>query len=926
MTSNREQEIKSLFQEALDLEPSEQDAFLAERCSKDPRLKARVESLLRYHQQEDGILDSPPDFAALGLPSPPERSKYEPGQTLVGTEIGPYRLQEFLGQGGMGLVYLAEQQRPVRRRVALKIVKSVAEATEVLARFESERQALALMNHPSIARIFDANTTEGGRPYFTMEYVTGVPITEYCDQQGLTVPERLGLFLRVCDGVQHAHQKGILHRDLKPSNILVTVRDGKPMPKIIDFGVAKALHHPLASDTPITSYGSLVGTPGYMSPEQAFSDGQDIDTRADIYSLGVLLYELLCGVLPLDPRNLTVGGHKPPQGRRAPGEPLPPSLRVAKRDDAEQIAQRRRTQPRQLRRLLRQDLDWVTMRALEPERQRRYPTVSDLSADIERFLAGETVRAGPPSVRYRLRKYVKRNKVLLIAVAAVVLALGSGLVASLNFAYRAESASKIAAESANSARRAGRRAETITEYMKSVLLKGSPHRGGNPDLTLREALTRADGNLDEILQDAPDISSAVRITVAEIYYSLCLYEKALLHASQAVAELRASPKPNRLDLASGLKIMALAHSDRGEFAEAKPLFREALALYRESLGEASPEVAELLTNLVNIQSQIGDFQETARSYRELIAWQEQNEGPESLDAGMSQMFFGNLLAGHAVYDEGLARLERSLQILEHQLGPGHSHTSMARYYLGSLYRRKGDFEIATGILTAACDSLRQHMGDDHRQTLMAERDLAACWSGLGRYAPAESLFAAILARQRRTQGGENLTVAFTLLFEGDNYSAWGHEQMARACYRQALDIAEATTPGSDHILKARTLQGLAILDQAAGQWRAARLNLETCLQQYRRLLRPDHPHTLEVLWLLAQNLTETQENLKALPLLQEYYAGVAREFGPRDARAAAAARLIVDAYERSNSRAPAAAWRAWLAGDRSVPMNAREGS
>jgi len=346
----------------------------------------------------------------------------------TGDRIGPYRLFESLGQGGMGIVYRAEQREPIRRAVALKLIKLGMDTQQVIARFESERQALALMNHPAIAQVYDAGATPRGRPYFAMEYVDGIPITDYCDKHRLPQRQRLDLFIQVCEGVQHAHQKGIIHRDLKPSNVLVKVQDNRPIPKIIDFGVAKAISQKLTEKTVHTQLGQIIGTPAYMSPEQAEMTPLDIDTRTDIYSLGVMLYELLAGALPFDPVRLSKLSYPELQRIIREEEPPRPSTRISTLDTAEKIAKARQTDVRTLVKRLKGDLDWITMRALDKDRTRRYASASELAADIARYLHDEPVVARPPSTVYRLGKFIRKYKGPVAAATAVVLtalALGS---------------------------------------------------------------------------------------------------------------------------------------------------------------------------------------------------------------------------------------------------------------------------------------------------------------------------------------------------------------------------------------------------------------------------------------------------------------------------------------------------------------------
>jgi eukaryotic-like serine/threonine-protein kinase len=415
---------QTIFTEALELvDPVERAAFLERACGGDLALRERVEKLLHRHQQDDSFLQSPavaPAMTGEYTPDPAGKPAATGPMEGPGSVIGPYKLLQQIGEGGMGTVYMAEQTEPVRRKVALKIIKPGMDSRQVIGRFESERQALALMDHPNIARVLDAGTTETGRPYFVMELVKGEPITKFCDERRLPPKERLELFIPVCQAVQHAHQKGIIHRDLKPSNVLVALYDDKPVPKVIDFGIAKATGQQLTERTLFTEFGQIVGTLEYMSPEQAGLNQLDIDTRSDIYSLGVILYELLTGTTPLEKKRLNEGALLEVLRMIREDEPPRPSTRLSTAEGLPSIAVNRGLEPNKLSGLVRGDLDWVVMKALEKDRARRYETANALAVDIQRHLADEPVQACPPSALYRLRKFARRNRVAL-AVASVVL-------------------------------------------------------------------------------------------------------------------------------------------------------------------------------------------------------------------------------------------------------------------------------------------------------------------------------------------------------------------------------------------------------------------------------------------------------------------------------------------------------------------------
>jgi WD40 repeat protein/serine/threonine protein kinase len=495
---------ESLFHQARGLPPGERAAFLEQACGGDDALRGRVEVLLQAH-------DNPGSF--LGGPAaPPEASgRPRPSPEGPGSRVGPYKLLQQIGEGGMGTVWMAEQAQPVQRKVALKVVKPGMDSANVLARFEAERQALALMDHPHIAKVLDAGATDAGRPYFVMELIKGVPLTHYCDERRLTPRQRLALFVPVCQAVQHAHTKGIIHRDLKPSNVMVCLYDGRPVPKVIDFGIAKAMGPKLTERTLFTEFGSVVGTLEYMSPEQAELNQLDIDTRSDIYVLGVLLYELLTGTTPLERKRLKGASLLEALRLIREEEPPRPSTRLSTTAELPAIAASRGVEPKRLRGLVRGELDWIVLKALEKDRARRYETANALAADLERYLADEPVLACPPSAGYRLRKFVRRNKRPVLAAASLLALLVAGIVGTTIGLVRALAAEKLAGDRLGQVEQANERTNKAfgdlrekqrqTEEALGRQLQLAYFRGIS--LAEREWFANRVGRAEQILDDCP---------------------------------------------------------------------------------------------------------------------------------------------------------------------------------------------------------------------------------------------------------------------------------------------------------------------------------------------------------------------------------------------------------------------------------------
>jgi serine/threonine protein kinase len=654
----------------------ERAAYLAEACAGDDKLRRRVEALLRAHAEPDDLLD-------------PQQSRnvtadYAPITERPGTRIGPYRLMEQIGEGGFGLVFVAEQQEPVRRKVALKVIRPGMDTKQVIARFEAERQALALMDHPNIARVLDAGATESGRPYFVMELVRGIPITEYCDRNQHTPRERLELFVTVCNAIQHAHQKGIIHRDVKPSNVLVTSHDGKPVAKVIDFGVAKATHQHLTERTIYTQFAQMIGTPLYMSPEQAEMSGLDIDTRSDIYSLGVLLYELLTGTTPLEKKRFAKAAYDEIRRLIREEEPPRPSQRLSTSDTLPSVAASRKTEPARLTRLLRGEVDWIVMKALEKDRTRRYETASGLARDVQRYLADEAVEACPPSASYRLRKFARKHRTALMTTATIALLLLAGVGVSAWQAVRARQAEAAALAARNAEAEQRELAETNEQR---AIAAAAAEKQAKESAQAREAESKAvlDFVENKILAAArpegQDGGLGREVTLHKAVEAALPFVEQSFQAQPLIEA--------RLRMTLGATFWFL-----GEAQSALEQYRKALAIRTKHLGSDHPDTLRNMMSLANSYTHLGRYDDAVKLNEQTLAIQKAKLGP---DHPQTLRNMKNLAGNYNYlgrYDDALKLGEQSLALLKAKLGPDHPDILRGTIYLAQLYRRAGRYSEA----------------------------------------------------------------------------------------------------------------------------------------------------------------------------------------------------------------------------------------
>ena len=865
-TAERAANAEAAFNSALARPPAERAAFLEKECGDDAALHGEVRALLAAH-------DAAGDFLKTDAPFSPEieaelaRLKPEEG----GEMIGPYKLREQIGEGGFGTVWVADQERPVRRRVALKIIKMGMDTKEVIARFEQERQALALMDHPNIAKVLDAGATQYGRPFFVMELVRGVKITDYCDNQQLSTQERIELFITVCQAVQHAHQKGIIHRDLKPSNILVTVNDGKAVPKVIDFGVAKATQGRLTDATVYTQFQQMIGTPLYMSPEQAELTSLDIDTRSDIYALGVLLYELLTGHTPIEQDTLARVGLDEMRRMIREVDPPRPSMRVKTLDGAEMTtaAKRRNTEPTKLPGTLRGDIDWIVMKCLEKDRARRYDTANGLALDLQRHLSNEVITARPPTAGYLLSKLIRRNKLAFAAAAAVTLALVLGIVASLwqarraqNEAARAKAAEKLAGQRLAESEEARAEAEAISRFMTDVFR--SPTSGAFSDagatmsrkITVLEALANAVKRLDADSTLPPARRARLQETIAVTYFNIGLPEESIPLREKTLAYYRATFGPDDPKTLGTQSELMHSYRVSKRTDEAIKLGEDALPRLRRLRGPDGKGTLWHSVKLAEAYDDAGRTQDALALREEIVPRMNRVHGPQ----GFFTLFAKSGLAS-SYHSTG--RLEDALKLREEVVAAtGNStspHTLWNRNQLANSYWDVGRREeaIALGEKTAAL--MRKILDPMHPWTFTMEGhlakwkterdgkpapapkpDSAEALSRAGKFAEAAQATREVIASRGAELGVresiEHMILATTLLAAGDR------DGYRAACAEAARRFRETTEPNHaervakiclltpDSGVDATTVAAFIATAQTAGQpWK----QLLNALAEYR---------------------------------------------------------------------------------------------
>lgn len=862
--------IETIFTAARELPDAARQEYLSEACADDPGLRSRVQALLAADAEAGSFListqDDPEatDSAAGGAGGPGSPSE------TAGQQLGKYKLLQHIGEGGFGTVWMAEQREPVRRMVALKVIKLGMDTKQIVARFEAERQALALLDHPNIAKVFDGGSTETGRPYFVMELVKGVPILEYCDTKRLDTRSRLDLFKLVCNAIQHAHQKGIIHRDIKPGNILVTLHDGVPVPKVIDFGIAKATDQELTQKTLFTELHQLVGTPAYMSPEQAEMSGLDIDTRSDIYSLGVLLYELLTGTTPFAQKELMERGFGEMMRIIREDTPHKPSTRLSTLGKLGILAaEQRRADVKRLGFILRGDLDWIVMKCLEKDRSRRYDTASGLAEDIARHINDEPVTAGPPSARYKLTKFVKRNRgrVLAASLIAALLVLG-GVGTSFGMVWAIRERDNAMAAELETAKRADE-LKQVADFQAEQLGEIDPQQMG---IMLRRAL------IDGVPVDQ---RSRVEQGLAQINFTsfaLNTLDENIFQRTIDAINTQFNDQP--LVQAQMLQSLSNTLHELGLFDSAENPQARALEIRRDVIGDDHPSTLKSINTSGVLLLEQGKLSEAEPYFREAIERSRRVLGDDDPVTLLAINGMGSLLRNQGMHAEAEPYYRESLEGRRRVLGDNHPHTLNSINNMGSLLRLQGRLAEAESYFQESLAGYRRVLGDDHPITLNSINSMGVLLDNMSRFPEAEPYYLEALEGSRRVLGDDHPTTLGAMNNMSSLLRARGRLDESEAFYREVIE-GRRRVLGDLHPSTLNSMSSMGTLLRSRGKFTEAENFLSEALEGRRRVLGDDHPSTLMTINNMGSMLQDHGRLTEAEPYYLEALEGRRRQYGDR---------------------------------------------
>ena len=927
-------------------DPSERVLLLERECAGQPELRLRLDQLLDAHFGSSPLLDQPDVDQTQGRDQTqgnfgPEITKPDnPGNQWKDEQAGvviagKYTLVEGIGKGGMGSVWRARQTAPVKRFVAVKLIKAGMDSKQVLARFDAERQALALMDHPNIAKVLDGGLHEH-RPYFVMELVKGVPITEYCDRHRLTPKARLELFVPVCQAIQHAHQKGIIHRDIKPSNVLIALYDDQPVVKVIDFGVAKATGGTLTEHTIDTGFGGVVGTPQYMSPEQATFNNLDVDTRSDVYALGVLLYELLTGSPPFSNRDLEKRGLLEMLRVVREEEPPRPSTKLSTADALPTLSANRGTEPNKLAGLLRNELDWIVMKALEKDRTRRYETANGFAADVQRYLSGEAVQAHPPSASYRLRKFVRRNRPQVIAAALVLTALLAGVVGTsvglvrANRAAEQERQAKVReAERAEGERQAKVEADAKRQEAERNLafakkgneILGSVFAAMDPKANyatvaalrnaLRDNLAKAVNELDGSAIGDPLEVAAMQNTLGRSLLGLGEATLAIDVFGKSFATSKERLGADHPDTLSSMGSLAVGYRAAGKMDRALPLLEETLRLMTAKLGVDHPDTLSSMNNLAVGYEAAGKMDRALPLLEETLRLRTAKAG---VDHPHTLSSMNNLAEGYRAVgkmDRAMSLLEETLRLRTAKLGVDHPHTLSSMNNLAEGYHAVGKLDRALPLLEESLRLTTAKLGANHPHTLKSMINLAEGYRAVGKMDRALPLLEEALSLSTAKLGADHPDTLMCMNNLALGYQAVGKLDRALPLYEETLRLS-TTKLGADHPLTLTAMNNLASGYRAVGKMEKALPLYEKTLELTSAKLGADHPDTLMSMKNLALGYQTVGKPDRAMTLFEQAATGIEkRRFQFEQAK-----RIIsntIAAYEAARQFVKAEAWRRkWL--------------